>query len=296
MKVTQRALAEKLGLSANAVSLALRNHPSISKATRARVKAMADQMGYRPNPLVAALTADRNKRERSGVTTLAYITTCHHLRSSSSHIRQLFYRGALERAEACGFSLEEFCLADADLNESRLQRILRSRGIHGILIAPPPKPNFSIQLDWEHFAVAALGHQLAHPRVHHAASAIFQDTIKMLDALKCMGYRRPAMLLKRKSERNQLSQRAAIFEYLSRQLWELPHPLIYLYDDIPSELDQIEAWLHHVQPDVVLSSDRQFKAPVIRVLGQVPKDVGYVAIEHSAGGKEASIDFKPETV
>ena len=118
----------------------------------------------------------------------------------------------------------------------------------------------------------------------------------MLDALKCMGYRRPAMLLKRKSERNQLSQRAAIFEYLSRQLWELPHPLIYLYDDIPSELDQIEAWLHHVQPDVVLSSDRQFKAPVIRVLGQVPKDVGYVAIEHSAVGEEARIDFKPETV
>jgi len=46
MEVTQRAIAEKLGLSANAVSLALCNHSYISKATQERVQAMAEQMGY----------------------------------------------------------------------------------------------------------------------------------------------------------------------------------------------------------------------------------------------------------
>lgn len=296
MKVTQRALAEKLGLSANAVSLALRNHHSISKTTRARVKAMADQMGYRPNPLVAALTADRNKRGRSGVTTLGYITTCHHLRSSTANIRQLFYRGALERADACGFALQEFCLADEDLNEPRLQRILRSRGIHGLLVAPPPQPNYSIQLDWEHFAVAALGHNLVHPRVHHAAGAVFQDTIKMLHELKSMGYRRPAMLLRRNSERNQLSQRAAVFEYQSRQIWDLSEPLAYFYDDALAERDLIEAWLKEMQPDVVLSSDQRFKASIIRVLGPIPEAVGYVAMEYSAVEEDARIDFQPKTV
>lgn len=296
MKVTQRVLAEKLGLSANAVSLALRNHPSISKATRARVKMMAEQMGYRPNPLVAALTADRNKRGRSGVTTLAYITTCHHLRRRSRSIRRRFYEGACKRAEACGFLLQEFCLADRDLNESSLQRMLQSRGIHGVLIAPPPKPDFSICLNWEHFAVAALGHNLAYPRVHHAAVGVYQDTYNMLHDLHGMGYRRPAILLRTGNERNQHFQRWAIFERLTRQLWQMTQPLVYLYDDAPDEGAKLERWLREVQPDVVLSSDHQFRDTVIRACGEVPAAVGYVAIEYSPSDGDAHIDFKPETV
>ncbi len=296
MKVTQRTLAAKLGISANAVSLALRNHPSISEATRARVRAMADEMGYRPNPLVAALTADRNRRGRTDVTTLAYLTTCHHLRSDSENIRQLFYKGACERAEACGFSLQEFCLADPDLDEVSLQRILLSRGIHGVLIAPPSKPKLSIQMDWEYFAVAALGHHLAYPRVHHAAGAVYQDTFNMLNELKAMGYQRPAAILGRRNERNQHSQRWAIFEHLSRQLWGLSQPHVFLYNDALAERTQVEAWLRDVQPDVVISSHHLFKALVAKVLGEVPADVGYVAIENSATEEDARIDFVPETV
>ena len=296
MRVTQRILAAKLGISANAVSLALRNHPSISEVTRARVQAMAEEMGYRPNPLVAALTADRKKRGRSGVTTLAYLTTCHHLRSDIKNIRQLFYKGACERAEACGFVLQEFCLADPELNENNLQRILLSRGIHGVLIAPPSHPNLSIQMDWEYFAVAALGQNLAHPRVHHAAAAAYQDTYNMLSELKAMGYQRPAAILGRRNERNQHSQRWAIFEHLSRQLWGLSQPYAFLCDDALTERTQVEAWLREVQPDVVISSYHQFKASVATVLGKVPADVGYVAVENSASEEDARIDFVPETV
>ncbi len=296
MKVTQRALAEKLGLSANAVSLALRNHPSISKATRERVQAMADQMGYRPNPLVAALTADRNKRGRSGVTTLAYLTTCHHLRSDVKNIRQLFYKGACERAEACGFSLQEFCLADPDLDESSLQRILLSRGIHGVLIAPPARPDVSIHMDWEYFAVAALGHNLAHPRVHHAAGAVYHNTFNMLNELKAMGYQRPALILKGRNELNQRFQHCAVFEYLSREIWGIAQPHVYLYDDASAECAKVDAWLDDVHPDVVISSDELFKSSVTRVLGEVPGAIGYVAIEGASEGRDARIDFVPETV
>jgi LacI family transcriptional regulator len=47
------------------VSLALRRAPSISAATRERVLAAAERLGYRRNPLVAALMADlRGKKAR----------------------------------------------------------------------------------------------------------------------------------------------------------------------------------------------------------------------------------------
>jgi len=44
-----RTLAEHLGLTESTVSRALNNYPDISEKTRSRVKAAADDLGYRPN-------------------------------------------------------------------------------------------------------------------------------------------------------------------------------------------------------------------------------------------------------
>ena len=51
------AVAERAGFSRATVSRALRNHPGIPEATRQRVVDAAAALGYRPNPLVAALMA-----------------------------------------------------------------------------------------------------------------------------------------------------------------------------------------------------------------------------------------------
>ena len=45
-------IADAVGLSKSAVSLALRNDPRLPLATRLRIKSVADQMGYRRNPVV----------------------------------------------------------------------------------------------------------------------------------------------------------------------------------------------------------------------------------------------------
>ena len=47
--VTQQELADKLGLSQRAVSMALRGDKRISPATSQRVWDLANQLGYRPN-------------------------------------------------------------------------------------------------------------------------------------------------------------------------------------------------------------------------------------------------------
>ena len=43
-------IAEKAGVSVMTVSKALRNKPDIAKATRTRIRAIADQAGYLPPP------------------------------------------------------------------------------------------------------------------------------------------------------------------------------------------------------------------------------------------------------
>ena len=55
-QITLRDIAKELGVSHVTVSLALRNHPRISEATRERVQKKAEQMGYHPDPMLSALS------------------------------------------------------------------------------------------------------------------------------------------------------------------------------------------------------------------------------------------------
>ncbi len=54
-KATLDDVARSAGVHRTTVSLALRNHPRIPQATRDRVKQIANDLGYRINPLVSAL-------------------------------------------------------------------------------------------------------------------------------------------------------------------------------------------------------------------------------------------------
>ena len=49
MPVTQKDIAQRLELSINTVSRALRNMPDVNESTRKQVQAMAEEMGYYKN-------------------------------------------------------------------------------------------------------------------------------------------------------------------------------------------------------------------------------------------------------
>ncbi|RRJ98846.1 LacI family DNA-binding transcriptional regulator [Opitutaceae bacterium TAV3] len=62
--VNMEAVARAAGVHRTTVSMALRGHPKLPEATRARIRELAERMGYRPNPLVQALMSTRAARGR----------------------------------------------------------------------------------------------------------------------------------------------------------------------------------------------------------------------------------------
>ena len=58
-RITLKDIARSAKLSVAAVSMALRNHDSLPAATINRVKKIADELGYRPDPALCALAAHR---------------------------------------------------------------------------------------------------------------------------------------------------------------------------------------------------------------------------------------------
>ena len=72
--VTQAQIARKLGVSRQLVTFALSGYPQIAEESRERILAAAREMGYRPNPMAAALGQMRFTTKARAVTAeLAWI-------------------------------------------------------------------------------------------------------------------------------------------------------------------------------------------------------------------------------
>ena len=74
--VTLRDIAEKAGVSRMTVSLALRGSPQVSKELQARVRQIAEEMGYQPNARVSRAMAELAKsRHVQADERLAFLTS-----------------------------------------------------------------------------------------------------------------------------------------------------------------------------------------------------------------------------
>lgn len=123
--VTLQHIGEKLGLSRTTISLALRNHPRISVATRNKIAAMAKRMGYQPDQVARALATGRSSL--IGVV----------VPNTTDHVYAEVFRGIEDAAQAAGFHvLLGNGSYDPDRTAARIREMMRLK-IAGIMAAPP---------------------------------------------------------------------------------------------------------------------------------------------------------------
>jgi len=127
-------LAKALGLSASTISRALADHHDVSEATKARVRQLAKELHYQPNPLAAGL-----RRGRSN--TLGVIVP---------HITGYFFpeviHGISSEASAAGFNVM-ICQSNEDTQqEKQIIELLMGAQVAGILLSLSDTTT-----DFEHF-------------------------------------------------------------------------------------------------------------------------------------------------
>src|SRR5271165_4573137 len=108
--ITQKEIAQALGLSQPSVTRALKKHPRLDEATRRRVHAMAQKLGYQANSMAAGLAHfKRSSRVKPVEGSMVWIGAP----PNSTNLRwirelDLYWQGALRSAEKCGYGLKEF--------------------------------------------------------------------------------------------------------------------------------------------------------------------------------------------
>lgn len=293
--VSMKTVALRAGVSPNAVSLALRGDPSLPAATRERIRRIADELGYRRNPLVSALMADRAMKRvpQSSGLTIGYMTlnkTRDDWRKFASPRR--YFEGAALRAEELGYRVEPFWLADPTLPPKRMEVVLRTRNVQGLLFAPAPEVNLRVEIDCSPFACVGLELYVALPVVHRVMPDHKHAVVESLDQLRRRGYRRIGLAIRRYAdERAALNWSATFRAFHAHGTFGPWLPILWFEDRDPvAEANRLAFahWLATHRPDAILALD-----PVVRdwleALGKrAPEDIGLAFLEVTEGTADAS--------
>jgi DNA-binding LacI/PurR family transcriptional regulator len=246
---TIREVAKVAGVCSMTVSLAMRNHPKISLATRLRVRVAAERLGYTPDPQVAKLMhylrARKKPRYQSNLCAITTVTEG----PDTFYLRDML-QAARERAKSLGFGFEVLRIHDAVAPRSDLQRMLRSRGVEGILLTPMNKPVEKTNLlKWEEFSVIAATHGVKLPDFHRVVPRQFTNMMNLCHQLVDAGYRRIGLAL------TSAQDEVVHHHFTAAVAWQnlmggtaLIPPLVYRGEG----LSDLQRWQRSYKPDVII--------------------------------------------
>ncbi|RPF45091.1 regulatory LacI family protein [Streptomyces sp. Ag109_G2-6] len=134
---TIKDIARQAGVSESAVSFALNGKPGVSEDTRARIRGVAQELGWQPNSAARALSG-----ERSGAVGLVLARPAHTLGAESFFLRLV--SGIQEVLSAAGTALLFQVVEDVEAECAVYRRWWAERRVDGVLVVDPrtrdPRP------------------------------------------------------------------------------------------------------------------------------------------------------------
>lgn len=294
-RVTLSDIAQRAGVHVTTVSLAMRNHPRLPEETRKRIQALAQEMGYTPDPLLRALVAYRGGViERRNTPTLAYVTnwtTEWGWKNVTAHPD--FYAGALTKAAELGYKLEHFWMRDEGMSQERLGQILYSRGINGLIIASHSREmGDAVQFKWENFSAVKIDYFPHQPMLHNVTNNQCDIVRLAMQKVLGAGYRRVGFVMHRGwdhavdhlwtagylCEQQVLKPRDRLPVHLFPEAEPRERWLNESEAEVFPDPKAFIAWFKRYRPEVIVSK-ASFVLPILKKMGlSVPEDVAFVDV------------------
>ncbi|MDX2109924.1 MAG: LacI family DNA-binding transcriptional regulator [Verrucomicrobiota bacterium] len=291
MQPTMRDIAEAAGVSQPTVSLALRNDARVAPATRKQVLAVAEQLGYRPNPMVAALMAQRRKPNSNatrGTLAVLYVGPRNRSLWHNDSVMKLYAAGLHSRAAELGYEVDDIRADAPDMDADRLAGVLQARGITGLFMAPLPSTGESVSLDWSRFAVATLGHSWHERRLHRSTADQYGNLRLAWAELRRRGHQRIGLAVTDGVDERLDRQWSAAFlteqRLLPRKLQVPPF--------LPNVLDVMDfkTWVERYRPEAILFHEQPVAELLHGLTPSVRDGITLVDLGIVPGNNECGVD------
>ena len=293
-KSTLRAIAESCGISAATVSRALSGHPNVRAAVRERVMALAQQQGYKRNQLVgtvmAHVRAARTQRFRGN---LAIVHVPSPEQPRPRPMQEGMIAAAEKRSRELGFQLGVFQLDPPRLGAESLGRILRARGVQGVIFLFS-RPTDAVQgFPWENFASVEMDYGSSRLLLHTVAIDHHLTLTAALSRLKSLSYSRAGLFIERHKDERLMFKWSAAFRSFQETQGGIGSAPVLVADEI--EPAAFLAWHRAHRLDLVIGHVDK-AVTWLRAAGvPVPGKTGFFNLNWNERSRLcAGLDLRPE--
>ncbi len=282
-RITMRDVARAAGVHQTTVSLALRNDPRLPARTRQRVRALAEKLGYRPDPMLSALNFYRASNHAvKSPPTMAFVFDFNQAREmTASHPHRLFLEGARQQAAEMGYHLDVFYVGARGNVAGNLQRVLRARGIFGLILAAFAGESARVQLDWSHFSAVLIESQQLGLSLHTVSNHQQAVTREAIRRLRALGHRRIGLAVGAREEmylKNAFTGGYRAEIPLWPDLAPVP-PLVFHGRETAEIVGELGAWVRQHAVEVVISNWSSVPQ-ALRLAGlRVPRDIVFTSLD-----------------
>lgn len=251
-------VAKAAGVHQTTVSLALKNNPRIPEQTRQRIKKIAEKMGYVPDPELNSLVSYRRNgkvKRNPQIIALIFDILKPEIFNEAEYL-PIMKEHAIKRAEELGYKIEVFVKGKDFTTSAMLNRVLKARGIRGIIFGAIFYPETKFELDWDYFSMIKLNLP-PHDLLIDSVSGNFLFSVRLLmRKLSEMGFQRPAMAVENTDEYHTRDLYSTGYLFGEQRFKVENRISFYQFERKPKDLLHIEIrdWLLEVKPDVFLST------------------------------------------
>jgi LacI family transcriptional regulator len=266
------------------VSLALRNDPRLPRETRARIQAVAESLGYRPDPMLSALSMYRASRVRATAQpSMAILMRSRNNRTDTFFADDQFLKGARAACERMGYRLTVFSVGSGAGEGARLSRVLRSRGIGGVILGSLDINTREFEMEWDDFCAICIETHHLGLSLHTVGNNQVSITRAAVRKAFELGYRRIGLavgLVEEFSLRKPFTMGYLVEVHEHKGLAKLP-PLLLRSNETPVTVKRLGAWLKRHRIDAILSNWSTMP-DLLRAAGyKVPGDMRVATLDYN---------------
>ncbi|MDB6126335.1 MAG: hypothetical protein JWM35_231 [Verrucomicrobia bacterium] len=292
--ITLGFVARTAGVSSATASRALSGHPNVRDEIRTKVREIAETHGYRRNHIVSTIMGQvRSARTQHFVGNLALVHVPSEAQPMLRPMQQRMIQAATERGMELGFQAGVFSLGDRPGGAAALTRVLRARGVLGVVFLQPNSNHTTAGFSWEYFTSVQIDYD-SPVLVQHTVSLDHHFTlVAALARLQALGYSRMGLFIERhKDERLVHKWSAAFRSYQENQGGIGAVPV--LRSEAISSRDFL-LWRRKHRPDLVIGHVDRAVGWLKREGISTPKDIGFFNLNWNERMRAcAGLDLRPE--
>lgn len=281
-RVTVRDIAAEIGVHFTTVAEALRDSPRVKEATKKKVRAAAERMGYRADPMLSALSAYRTQNHKPSFQgTLVWINGFgeRDFFSKSHGFYADCYAGARRRCQELGYRLEPFWMSEPGMSAARASQILDSRRASGVIVGPMPHGVDELDLFWDKFCSVRIGYSLRNSELTTVIADQFGNARLLFEKLKSHGFQRIGFACPEIQDKR--TNNHWLGGYLAAQQTQAEHERLEPFIEAATSdtSSYFLAWFEEQRPDALICGGGLRYCDALERAGyQIPEQVSVVSL------------------